>query len=197
MKSVSLTFTFAFSPGLYVACRGQHLDVQHPLLRRHDDLLRLGVHLAVGDGDRLDEEVRHVLLHDRRSPRRVLLPFEADHLAAAGRRRWPAARTAARCRRPGSVLTSSLTLSPGAYSRLSGISSRSLKRKLLAVEAVAADDEDVAAFDRVLLGVGQLVRQAILPGFARLDLLLGLALRRSCRASTSAPSFRPACRFSS
>ena len=37
------------------------------------------------------------------------------------------------------VLISSLTLSPGAYSRLSATSSRSLKRKSRAVEAVAAD----------------------------------------------------------
>ena len=39
--------------------------------------LRLGVDLAVGDGHRLDEEVRHVLLARRRSPRRCSCPSAA------------------------------------------------------------------------------------------------------------------------
>ena len=90
------------------------------------------------------------------------------------------------------VLTSSLTFSPGLYSRLSVISSMSLKRKSLAVEALAAHHEDVAALDGVLLAVGQLVRQPILAGLGRLDLLPGPCPRRWCPASRSARPSRPA-----
>ena len=73
----------------------------------------------------------------------------------------------------------------------------SLKRKSLAVEAFAADDEDVAAFDRVLLGVGQLVRQPVLPGFGGRDLLPGLALRVRCRAFQVCTAFSTGLPFSS
>ena len=43
-----------------------------------------------------------------------------------------------------------------------------VEAEVRAVEPFADDGEDVAPFDRVLLVVGQLVRQPILPGFARL-----------------------------
>ena len=131
------------------------------------------IDLAVGDRHRFDEEVRHVLLDDGDLLDRALA-LQPQHLRrqidAVGR----AGRRAARCCPARSVLICSLTVSPGLYSRLSGISSTSLKRKSRAVEAVADDREEVAAFDRVLLGVGQLVRQAILARLAEaFNLLLG------------------------
>ena len=49
---------------LVLRLRRRHLDVQDPLFRRHDHLAHLGVHPAIGDGDGLDEEVRHVALDD-------------------------------------------------------------------------------------------------------------------------------------
>ena len=64
LESVRWTFTLPFSPGLYSCLRRQHLDVEHPLFRRHDDFLRLAIDLAAADRHRFDEEVRHVLLHD-------------------------------------------------------------------------------------------------------------------------------------
>ncbi len=42
-----------------------HVDGENPFLGRDDDLLCLGVNLAAGDGDCLDEEVGHVLLDYR------------------------------------------------------------------------------------------------------------------------------------
>ena len=48
-----------------VLCLRRHdFDVEDALFRRHDHLAHLGVDPAVGDGHRLDEEVRHVPLDD-------------------------------------------------------------------------------------------------------------------------------------
>ena len=59
--------------------RGHDRDVDHPRLRRDDDLAGLVVNLAAGDRQRLDEEVRHVARDDPTSST-VLLPREADDL---------------------------------------------------------------------------------------------------------------------
>ncbi len=171
---MSLTCTVAFSPGLYVSADGCTSTFEHALLRRHDDLLDLGVHLAAGDRHRLDEEVRHVLLHDgdlldgalalqphhlRRQIDAVGRPHEQQHRAVAA-----------------IGVDQQLDLLARRVLALVGDQLDVVEAEVAAVEALAADREDVAAFDRVLLLVGQLVRQAILPGFAGADLLPGLAL---------------------
>ena len=49
---------------LVLCLRRLDRDVEHALLRRHDDLAHLVVDLAAGDRQRLDEEVGHVAWDD-------------------------------------------------------------------------------------------------------------------------------------
>ena len=70
---------------------------------------------------------------------------------------------------------SSLTLSPGAVLALVGDQLDVVEAVVRAVEALAADHEDIAALDGVPLAVGQLDDSRYWPGLGRLHLLAGLA----------------------
>ena len=187
VSSVTLTVTLAFCAGLVLLGRGRHLHVQHALGRaERPPRGPCCTTFAAVDRQRLDEEVRHVLLGDldrleralafqpndlRRQVHAVARPHEQHH------------------RRAGAVgVDHQLDLLAGRVFLLVRDELDVVEPVLRAVEALAANHEDVPALDAVTLGVGHLVAQPILAGLGGLHLLVGLALRRRYRASTSARS---------
>ncbi len=154
---------------------GEDLDVQHTLFGRDRDLAHLRVEFSVVDGQRLDEEVRHVLGRDRDLLDRALAlgPEEPR------RQRHPAHRPDEKeHRRP---------LAVGVHHeahRLAREVFGLVRNQLELGEAEAfgllagpAHGEDVAPLDRLALGIGQGVGEPVLSGPAGLDLDAGLAGR--------------------
>ena len=105
--------------------------------------------LAVGDGHRFDEEVRHVLLRRRRPPRPCSCPSSRSTL----RRQVDAVRRPQEQQHRAADAVGvdlQLDLLAGRVLALVGDELEVVEAELAAVEAFADDREEVAAFDRVL-----------------------------------------------
>ncbi len=141
--------------------RGDDRDVQHPFLGRDGDLPDFGVDAAVGHGHRLDEEVGHVLLRHLDLRHRALAVHADDprrQIDAVGRPGEQQHRAAG----PIGVDLQLHLLARGIVGLLRN-QFQVVETELRAIKALADDGEEVAALDGVVLAVGQLVGEAILP----------------------------------
>src|SRR5436190_3625016 len=151
----------------------EDFDIQDPLFRRNDELLRFRIDLSAADGHGLHEEVGHVLFDDRDLFNRAL-PFQPQELGseidAVGRTDEE---------QDGAVRPIRIELQTDFLTRvvfpLVGNQLDVVEAEICSVEALANDGEEVAPFNDMLLAVGELVGEAILPLLRRLDLLLRLS----------------------
>ncbi len=161
--------------GLELLRRRQHLDVQDALLGGHDQLAGDGMHLAVGDGHRLDKHVRHVAQADLEGQFRALA-FQARH---HGRRADAVGRAHKEQHRA--------AVSVGVDHQVGGVARgvfgpvvdqlQVVEAEVALGKAGAGDIEQVAALDGAALGVGHRKAQPVLAGLGGGQDLAGIALR--------------------
>ena len=135
--------------------RRDHVDVEHPLFRRHHNLLQLRIHVAAGHCECLDEEVRYVFpgyldRDDGRLPVQAQNPgLEIDAVGGANEENDGAARLVG--------IDHQVHRLPGPVGLFVRNEFQLTEPKFPAVESFAANDEDMPAFDPVALRIRQLI----------------------------------------
>ena len=160
--------------GLVFLGGGLDFEAEDAAFGRDDHFARLGVNAPVGDGERFDEEVRHVLLDDLDHFLRALAFGVNDlrHLVTAVGRAQEEDDPGIGPR----GVDEQVDLVAGRVLAPVGHQFDVVEAEVTGRTAFADDAENVAALDGVLLRVGHLVAEAILSALLGLDLHLGDAL---------------------
>ena len=160
--------------GLIFGGIGADGDVQDAVFGGDDDFAHVGENAGVGDGQGFDEEIGHVFFADVDFLDGGFA-FEAEE---SGGEVDAVGRTDKK--QDGGVVSvgvdHQLDLIAGGVFFFVGGDFDVVEAEIFTIEAVATNDEDVAAFDLVVLGVAEGIGEAILAGLGGFDRLRSRAL---------------------